>query len=107
MAKNKWFLFYLHYTWERQRNEIACKEFDSELDMLVWAADSAIPKGWNLHHIVSPDGLTHMPAELYERIEHLRKKQSAEEQKQEKREEPVKRPRGRPRKNKETVCTMQ
>jgi len=105
MARTKWYLFYLRFTYERQRQEIDVKEFNSELDMLLWAGESQIPKGHNLNHIVGPDGLSKMPSELYERIDILRRQQSEEEKEAEKEEvvvPPVKRGRGRPRK--ETQC---
>jgi hypothetical protein len=53
--------------------KILSKEFDNELDMLVWASKNQIRKGDGQHFVVSPEGLTRLPVEIYERIEHLKR----------------------------------
>lgn len=70
---SKWYLFYLFYSWQRQKNEIIAKEFDNELDMLVWASKNPHGVGYNTHHVVGSDGLTAIPNDLYERIDVLRR----------------------------------
>jgi len=107
--RNKWWLLYLrHYSrFNTIEAKIIDKEFDSELDLLVWASKNQIPKGIGWHFVVSPSGLQRLPVELYERIEFLRRQQADEERKAETIIPPPKRPRGRPRKATKLgeVCT--
>ena len=74
-SRNKWYLFYVRVRdmWGVHKSEIMMKEFDTELDLLVWASRSRIPKGVGQHYMVTPDEVTRMPTELYGRIEQLRK----------------------------------
>jgi hypothetical protein len=104
--KTKWVILWLQNCWQRQRNEIFIKEFDTELDMLVWASKNAIPKGYNLHHTVTPDGVNKLPNDLYERIDALRQELIEKEQKAAEKERLVTedtKPRKRPHKNRETL----
>ena len=88
MSKNtKWVILWLQNCWQRQRNEIFVKEFDSELDMLVWASKNAIPKGHRLHHVACPQGMSKLPNDLYERIDALRHELVEKEHEVEKQEE--------------------
>ena len=80
---SKWYLFYLLTSWHRQRQEIMVREFETELDMLVWASKNPINKSVNLHHVISPDGLTKIPNDLYERIDVLKRELVEKETKQE------------------------
>jgi hypothetical protein len=79
--RNKWWLLYLaaYNSYGELAGKIVDKEFDSELDMLVWASTSRIPRALGHHFVVSPDGLTRLPVEIYERIEHLKREQSHRE----------------------------
>lgn len=74
-ASRKWNLFYVRVRnmWGELKPEIVNKEFDNELDLLVWASKSQIPKGVGQHYLVTPSEVTRLPTELYGRIEHLRK----------------------------------
>ena len=88
MSKNtKWYLFYiLHNAW-RDRDEIMAREFDSELDMLIFWSKNPRTKSVNMHHVVSPAGLTKVPNDLYERIDVLKREMVEAETKVEKKEE--------------------
>jgi len=87
MAKTsqKWTLFYVRNSWERHRAEIGVQQFDSELDMLVyaWKNPLAIKRSVNLNHVLSPDGeLGKVPNDLHERMDVLRKELIEKEQRQ-------------------------
>jgi hypothetical protein len=80
----KWYLFYVvHDSW-RDRDEIRAREFDTELDMLIFWSKNPRTKSVNMHHVVSPDGLTKVPNDLYERIEVLKRELVEKEKKVEK-----------------------
>ena len=103
-ASRKWNLLYLHvtYNYGALEGRIINKEFDNELDLLVWASKNRIPKAVGQHWVSRPDGVGRLPTELYGRIEQLRKELIEEERKAEKPEPEhyfrEKRKRGRPRK---------
>ena len=73
--RTKWYILFLKafFSYGEVSAKIMVKEFDNELDLLVWASKSRIRKGDGQHYIVSPDGLTTLPVEIYERIEHLKR----------------------------------
>jgi hypothetical protein len=79
--RNKWWILYLRVYARHGIAEakIIDKEFDSELDMLVWAGKNQIPKGQGWHFVVSPDGLTRLPNDLYERVDVLKREQVHQE----------------------------
>lgn len=80
MAKSsKWYLFYIVHEAYRNRDEIRAREFDTELDMLVFWSKNPRTKSTNMQHVVSPDGLTKVPNDLYERIDVLRREQMEKE----------------------------
>jgi hypothetical protein len=83
----KWYLFYIAYDSWRNRNEIRAREFDTELDMLIFWSKNPRTKSVNMHHVVSPDGLTKVPNDLYERIDVLKRELVEKEKKVEKQEE--------------------
>ena len=64
-ASNKWYLLYLRATYNYGALEarIVDKEFDNELDMLVWASKSRIPKAVGQHFTFGPNGLGRLPTE--------------------------------------------
>ena len=58
---SKWYILYLRIYHLPATGEpaarIECKEFSNELDLLVWAGKSRIPKAHGQHYMVSPDGV--------------------------------------------------
>ena len=75
--RNKWWLLFVRAYRSFHDGAIEAKiidkEFDSELDMLVWASKNQIPKAIGHHFTFTPDGLARLPNDLYERIEYLKR----------------------------------
>ena len=73
--KHEWYLFYIKvsHIGVNLYAEIKYKGFEDEIDLLVWASEMHIPKKLGLHWVVSKDGISRMPVDLYERIEVLKK----------------------------------
>ena len=77
--RNKWWLLFVRAYRSFHDGAIEAKiidkEFDSELDMLIWASKNQIPKAIGHHFVVTPEGVERLPTELYGKIEHLRREQ--------------------------------
>jgi transposase len=104
--KHKWILFYVKVSHIAANvyPEIKYKDFDDELDLLVWASEMHIPKQIGMHWIMYQDEITRLPVDLYERIDYLTKKRAEAEAAKETVEVIESKPHKRGRPKKEEVC---
>ena len=86
MPKNKWHLFYTRMYYEgNPRAEIIHNEFNSELDLLKYAAENRVGLHLGENYMITDKSRAEqIPYDIYGRINHLERELIAGEQKSDK-----------------------